>query len=95
MVNGTIKVTAVFKPAISSIDTKRDDLIDGNIGLTATNGQPDAVISVLTSTNLFVAFETDWTFNTQFQLGDDGNLGHVSIQVDQTQPQLFIILKGN
>ncbi len=71
MVNGTIKVTAVFSPAISSIDTS--DLIDGNIGLTATNGQPDAVISVLTSTNLLLPLSS-WTFNTQFQLGDDGNL---------------------
>jgi fibronectin-binding autotransporter adhesin len=92
MINGSIKVTAVFKPAISSVDTS--SLASGGvIFLTATNGQPDAIVNVLTSTNLSQPFSS-WTVNTQFQLDDSGNLGSVPISVDQTQPQLFIILQG-
>jgi hypothetical protein len=89
--NGTVTVTAIFHPAISSADFSQL-ASQGYVFLNATNGQPGALVNILTSTNIGLPFN-QWDLNTQSAFDENGNM-ITPIQVDQTQPQMYILLQG-
>jgi autotransporter-associated beta strand protein len=90
-VNGTIRVTGILSPpAISSVDFSA--LAGGTITLNATNGTPNGLVNVLTTTNLTLP-SISWTIAASTMFDGNGNLT-VPITVDPTLPQLFIKLQA-
>lgn len=90
-VNGTITLTNAFRPAISSLNLSTL-ASNGTIVITATNGLASGSVNVLTTTNLALPL-SGWVTNTSTTFDGNGNLNNFSISVDNTQPQLYILLQ--
>jgi hypothetical protein len=88
-VDGTITVTGVFQPVISSVDF--GTLASGSITLNATNGIPNSTFEVLSSTNVALS-ATNWIPMTTNTLDGSGNFSG-SITVDPTIPRQFFQLQ--
>jgi hypothetical protein len=88
-VNGTITVTGVFQPVISSADFST--LASGSITLNVTNGIPNSTFEVLSSTNVSLSV-SNWTPLTTSTLDGFGDFSG-SITVDPTLPRQFFLLQ--
>jgi autotransporter-associated beta strand protein len=91
-VNGSISVVAILPPpAFSAVDFS--DLVNGNVFITVTNGQPGGAVNVLTSTNISLPFSS-WTLNAQTAFDGNGEITHFPISLDNTLPQQYMILQA-
>jgi hypothetical protein len=91
-VNGSIRFLGYLTPGISKVDFS--DLSNGNITIYATNGPPNGNVNFLVSTNIALPV-SQWAIVDSTGLFPDGSLGPFgyTFVVDQTKPQLFIILQ--
>lgn len=88
-VNGSISVTAVSPPAISTVDFS--GLAGGSIIMNATNGAANGIVIVLTSTNLMLPLSS-WTPVTTNSFDGSGNLTGLSVPANPAAPEQFYIL---
>ena len=88
-ISGKISVTGISEPSISSVDYS--GLAGGSITLNATNGLPNGVVIVLTTTNLALP-TSSWTPVTTNNFDGSGNL-NLPITVDPTLRQSFYLLQ--
>jgi fibronectin-binding autotransporter adhesin len=90
-INGSISVTAVSPPAISTVDFS--GLAGGSITINATNGAANGTVIVLTSTNLTLPLSS-WTPVVTNSFDGSGNLTGLSVTVDPAAPEQFYTLKA-
>jgi len=87
-INGTITVAAPTPPAFSSVAPSGSDLV-----LNATNGTPNASVTVLTTTDLTLPL-AQWTTVTTGNFDGNGNFNYtVSGTLTSGQPQQFFLLQ--
>jgi autotransporter-associated beta strand protein len=89
-VNGSISVTTISPPAISSVDFS--GLAGGSIIINGANGFPTGPAAVLTSTNLLTPLGS-WTQVAAGNFLGDGTYS-VTLTVDPAAPEQFYILIG-
>jgi len=91
-VNGTVKyIGASAPPSFSTVDFS--DLANGAITFNATNGAPNGLVVILSTTNLALP-HSNWTPVATNNFDGNGNLNNLAVAVDPTQPQEFYILQA-
>ena len=91
-VNGSIKLLAILPPpSFNGIDVSQ--LSNGVMYFTLTNGAPNSMVNLLTTTNIATPLK-NWTVLAQMQFDGNGNITEQPIGVDPTLPQSFYAIQS-
>ena len=92
-VNGSITLTAVLPPpSFTGFDISQLTS-DGLIFFSATNGSPNSVVNILTTTNLSAPLST-WTVLTQTSFNNSGIINQQVVEVNPALPTSYYVIQA-